>query len=175
MISVGPLPALSGTVNLPKTGQTQSYAVGDDGDVEAGLDWPDPRFTNPDKSTPIAGDVVIDQLTGLMWAKNANLSGTKMNWQDALDYVAELDAGGYTDWRLPNVNELESLINCGESNPSGWLQSSGFISIQSYYYWSSNTNTNSPMYAWIVHMKYGYLYVHSKQDLYFVWPVRSGL
>jgi hypothetical protein len=68
------------SISLPKTGQTTSYAPGDDGDLEKGVTWPDPRFI-------ASSDCVTDNLTGLMWAKNANLpSGTK-TWQQALDYV----------------------------------------------------------------------------------------
>ena len=52
---------------VAKTGQTTSYATGDDGDFEKGVAWPSPRFTDNDDGT------VCDHLTGLMWAKNANL------------------------------------------------------------------------------------------------------
>jgi hypothetical protein len=65
--------------------------------------WPSPRFTAQTVT-------VTDNLTGLMWTKNANLAGTK-NWSDALTYCNSLDHGGYTDWRLPNIRELHSLID----------------------------------------------------------------
>src|SRR3989338_4724914 len=86
--------ALSGTVQLPQTGQTISYAAGDDGDIRAGVAWPNPRFTDNGNGT------VTDNLTGLMWTKNANLAGFK-SWQGVLDYVAGMNSGGgtygYTD------------------------------------------------------------------------------
>ena len=104
--------AMAGTVDLLKTGQITSYAEGDDGNLQKDVNWPSPRFT-------VAGDCVTDNLTGLMWAKNANLANGTKTWQVALDYAASLNSGGglggCTDWRLPNLNELRSLINAGET------------------------------------------------------------
>ena len=65
-----------GLFPVEKTGQTTSYATGDDGDLEKGLAWPNPRFTDNEDGT------VTDNLTGLIWLKNANWT-----WQH---YVASL-------------------------------------------------------------------------------------
>lgn len=53
------LPALSlaGTVDLPKTGQTTSYAIGDDGDIQAGVAWPYPRFTTNATDTTVTDNL----------------------------------------------------------------------------------------------------------------------
>ncbi len=75
-----------GSINLPKTGQTTSYATGDDGDLEMGVAWPPTRFS-------ASGDCVTDNLTGLMWAKKANLPNGTKTWQQALDYVASMNSG----------------------------------------------------------------------------------
>ncbi|MES0335299.1 MAG: hypothetical protein SFH39_02915 [Candidatus Magnetobacterium sp. LHC-1] len=57
--------AYAGTVSLPRTGQVMSYATGDDGALQKGVAWPDPRFTvNSDQT-------VTDILTGLVWTKDA--------------------------------------------------------------------------------------------------------
>ena len=171
-----------GVINLPQTGQTKCYnasgteipcsGTGQDGEFQVGVDWPDPRFT-------VRGDCVTDNLTGLMWAKNGNLPNTTKTWQGALDYVASINYGsglcGRKDWRLPNVNELESLINSGEANTANWLNSQGFSSVQSMYgYWSSSTNASYADDAWIVHMWYGDVYYYGKSYGLYVWPVRSG-
>ncbi len=56
--------------------------------------------------------IVVDHATGLMWTLND--SGEAMNWQEALAWVQQCNAEeylGYSDWRLPNVKELESLVD----------------------------------------------------------------
>ncbi|ACL01790.1 conserved repeat domain protein [Desulfatibacillum aliphaticivorans] len=131
------------TIVLRKTGQTTSYATGDDGDLQKGMDWPDPRFQDNGDGT------VTDLLTGLMWLKHSTCSaaigiGTfyygELTWQQALDFVAGINDGtydisacggytaDYTDWRLPNANEMKTLF-CGEPTMSGsdLLTSWGFI------------------------------------------------
>ena len=54
-------------------------------------------------------ETVTDNSTGLMWAKND--SGETMDWLEALEYANNSEYAGYTDWRLPNSKELESLVD----------------------------------------------------------------
>ncbi|WP_162176274.1 DUF1566 domain-containing protein [Candidatus Magnetobacterium casense] len=132
--------------------------------------WPSPRFT-------AATNTVTDNLTGLMWTKDANLAGT-VTWQGALDYVTSMNTGagtyGYTDWRLPNINELESLVNAEQANPATWLNSQGFTNVQSLYYWSSTSFADSTSGAWFVYMGVGFVHANVKSYGLYVWPVRSG-
>ncbi len=89
---------------VPQTRQTTSYAAGDDGALKPGVAWPNPRFTDN------ANGTVNDNLTGLMWTKDANAPGpaacgpaTTKTWQGALDYAACLNTNSYfeyTDWLL---------------------------------------------------------------------------
>lgn len=176
----------AGTVNLPKTGQTKCWdqngteiscsGTGQDGEIQAGVAWPGPRFTDNGNGT------VSDNLTGLMWTKDANLPNGTKTWQESLDYVAAMNAGtytnyGYSDWRLPNVNELESLINANEGDNSTWLNSQRFTSVQSYWYWSSTTSAWNTDYAFDIDMFCGSVsnYYKSKSYNHYVWPVRAGL
>ncbi|MBI5050104.1 MAG: DUF1566 domain-containing protein, partial [Nitrospirae bacterium] len=173
-----------GVIQLPQTGQTKCYDTtgieiscadtGQDGEIQAGVAWPNPRFT---VGTGTEADCVTDNLTGLMWAKNGTLAGTRKNWNDAIDYANNLTLCGYSDWRLPNVNELESLVNA-ETNTVTWLNSNGFTNVQSssyYYYWSSTTNAGRTYDAWYVNMWDGYVSYTSKNSYsFYVWPVRSG-
>jgi hypothetical protein len=179
----------AGTVNLPKTGQTKCYntsggeipcaGTGQDGEIQAGVAWPEPRFIDN------GDDTITDNLTGLMWTKNGNLHNGAMNgamiWDQALGYCNNLTLGGYSDWRLPNVNELGSLINANEANSATWLNTQGFTNVQgngsSYnaYYWSSTSYASYPDYAWLVHMWLSYVWYGDKYYYYgYVWPVRSG-
>ncbi|MCX5885283.1 MAG: DUF1566 domain-containing protein [Proteobacteria bacterium] len=170
--------ALAGTVNLPKTGQKKCYdtagnqipcpGTGQDGAIQAGVAPPSPRFQ-------VNGDCVTDTLTGLMWAKNANLPNGIRTWYQAVDDCNNLNLCGYTDWRLPSVNELESLINREEANSATWLSSQGFTNVQADNYWSSTSYAFYPDDAWIVGMWNGRVgYNYKSYGSYYVWPVRAG-
>ena len=177
-----PVFALAGAVDLPRTGQTTCYntagavipcaGTGQDGDIQEGVPWPTPRFT---VGTGVEADCVIDNLTGLIWTRNANLPGTYKTWYQAMDYANNLTLCGYSDWRLPNVNELESLTNAGQSNSATWLNTQGFSNVQSNYYWSSTTYAYYTVYAWIVSMWGGGMGSNGKSgNGSYVWPVRAG-
>ena len=147
------MPALAlaqGAVELPQTGQKQCYdasgavigclTVGktQDGAMQTGVSWPNPIFTDNLNGT------VTDNLTGLIWLKDANCFGTK-TWADALSDASSLANGacGLNDgsvagiWSLPNIVELESLFHAGfneelcSGSPCGtnaaWLNTQGFI------------------------------------------------
>jgi hypothetical protein len=78
------------------------------------------------------------------------------------------------DWRLPNVNELESLIHAGQPNSATWLNTQGFTNVQSDDYWSSSTYAYSTVSAWYVYMYDGVVVADNKAYDGFVWPVRAG-
>ena len=107
---------------VPKTGQTVSWVGGDDGDLQQGVPWTADRFT---VSAAQNGQVVTDALTGLMWPRAANPLTTARTWAQAQAGIELLNQSndnngylGYTDWRLPNVNELESLVDYGKVDPA---------------------------------------------------------
>ena len=52
---------------------------------------------------------VTDSATGLMWQEDD--SGSGLDWDNALTYAENLTVGGYDDWRLPNVKELQSIVD----------------------------------------------------------------
>ena len=63
------------------------------------------------------GDGTISDLaTGLMWMTDD--SGAAVNWKDALSYAENLSLAGYDDWRLPNVKELQSIVDYSGSFPA---------------------------------------------------------
>lgn len=185
-IPYSPIPLLhstahGATIQLPRTGQTSCWdengnqigcaGTGQDGETRTGAAWPNPRFV-------VSGDCVTDNLTGLMWAKNGNLAGTR-TWQGALDWVDSLNNSGglcgYTDWRLPNRKELKSLVDRQQSNGATWLNSQGFSNVQAGTYWSSSTFIGNTGDAWFVEMIQGNVNRYSKTVYYnYVWPVRSG-
>lgn len=190
------------TINLAETGQQLCYSdegvqlsscqlTGQDGDVRAGITWSDPRFvTNVDGT-------ISDTLTGLAWGNDANLMVSKdvgwdtddiddgkVTWQHALDYVAKLNADnylGFNDWRLPNRNEIRSLVNYGVASTPSWLNATqqGFSNFRSGFYWSSTTHATLPVAAWSTSFADGWVVAKTKDtgqaiDHAYLLPVRSG-
>lgn len=193
---------------VPKTGQTECYKStwsldtctcgeldcpsGQDGALQKGVAWPEPRFTDNGDGT------VTDNLTGLIWLQNANCSDDTRDWATAFSDVAQLNADGImngnpcgdtsnggshqTDWRLPNVRELHSLIQYGFAHPAlpdtagtgQHKQGDPFTNDQSVNYWSSSTNVDFPFAAWFVYLGTGRVDSASKTDPNYVWPVRGG-
>jgi len=180
---------VAATVSLPETGQTQCYnsggspigcpGTGQDGDWNAGVAIAGQRFT-PGAGAQAA--CVTDNLTGLMWVKSPD--GTTRTWQQGLNYVTGLNLCGYTDWRVPSIVELESLVNDGynEQSCSGppcvtnaaWLNNQALSNVQPGYYWSGTTRAFSTDYAWYINMSDGYLDFDAKSFGYYIWPVRGG-
>ena len=185
-----PVLSLAGMVELPKTGQTTSYVTGDDGDLQVGIEWPSPRFTvtycnatspcvdqSSDCDSYASTDVVTDNLTGLMRPRDGSLDETK-TWANAISFANDLNLCGYNDWRLPNVNELESLLNAGEANTANWLNGVGFTNVQADLYWSSTSFPDPTDVAWVAKMVDGDimesgLFENNKNSDNYVWPVRA--
>jgi hypothetical protein len=169
----------AGVINLPRTGQTKCYnesgteiacaGTGQDGEIRAGAAWPNPRFT---VGSGAMIECITDNLTGLMWATDANLFGGK-KWSDAIDSANELELCGYSDWRLPNINELESLYNADERDNEVWLSNEGFIGVESSSFWSSTTVAGTAGSAKYVGFWYGHAFRENKESLLGVWPVRG--
>jgi len=106
---------------LPKTGQSICYQAGDDGTYEAG--WWKGKLNLGNKvrfiSKTVGSDViVIDRATGLIWAADGNASGCKSDadsFSDCIIYAEGLTFAGFSDWRVPNIKELVSLLDYGIS------------------------------------------------------------
>ena len=131
---------------MAKTGQTDSFASGDDGDLQKGIAWPIPRFTDHGDGT------VTDNLTRLIWLKQLGCFGQK-TWDDASASCNALADGdcGLTDgsvpgdWRLPNVKEFTSLVDYSKVDPalpSGY-PFQGNMPIVSSFWWTSTTNASN--------------------------------
>ena len=182
---------------VPKTGQTKCYGTGDpaseipcggtgqDGDLQRGFSSPSPRFTDNGDGT------VTDNLTGLIWLKNANVPNAKRDWATALSDVVELNTAGtmngnnagdtskggshQIDWRLPNVRELFSLIDFSQFNPAlpNDHPFTGFPLYPSH--WSNSNSTVSFGDAYSVLIQDGRVSANNKLDVSnYVWPVRGG-
>ena len=126
-------------VSLGNTGQTTSYANGDDASLHKGIAWPGPRFADNQDGT------VTDNLTGLTWLQDAGCLPAAV-WATALAEVNQLASGACAlndgshagQWRLPNLNELESVVDVSASNPAVSV-GSPFLNVSNGIYWSSTS------------------------------------
>lgn len=156
----------------------------DDGYHSRGVDWPVPRFT---VGTGVSSQCVIDNLTGLMWLRNPD--STQRGWWAAMNHCDALDGndgrGGYTDWRMPNIREMVSLIDYRYHSPAlantkgdgGWVSGDPFLGIQTTHYYWSGTSRSYPDSngAWGVLMTSGdTLGLNKFTGSFYVWPVRGG-
>jgi hypothetical protein len=160
---------------IPATGQILCYdskgrfirceGSGQDGEFRFGRPWPAPRYE-------LRNDVVIDRLTALRWSKKADLVNGPVTWQDAITAVRKLNqtAKENAGWRLPNINELESLVDCGMHSPA-LPPGHPFESVQESY-WSSTTSMFEPDWAWALYLTKGAVGVGQKRGPHFsVWAV----
>ncbi|MBA7680006.1 hypothetical protein ES703_88313 [subsurface metagenome] len=145
---------------LPKTGQSVEKRAGDDGTYQKGW-WKGlllaanrDRFIKSPAGEP---KLVVDRATGLQWAIDLTDWGTNkstpMAWPDAIDYFLGLDFAGFTDWRLPNIFELSSIINYGANGPAGYTDY--FTGMYTAECWSSTTYFDDNTRAWEVNFEYG--------------------
>ena len=185
------------------TGQTTCYDdlgapiscdnTGQDGDVQAGIALPSPRFTDNGDGT------VTDDLTGLSWLGTADCFG-ETTWQAGLDWANRLadgcsDCGGVDNdcglsdgsqpgsWRLANTKELQSLVHfeyvdpcISNTNGDGqWAEGDPFTDVQNNQYFTSTTYMDNPVWAFYVSFADGNSEVIDKTlSLGLVWAVRGG-
>lgn len=118
-------------------------------------------------------DTVIDYETGLTWQQRDD--GWIRNWADASQYCSDLVLGGKEDWRLPSIDELETIIDYSQYAPSiDPLFDLGHYTYE-YFYWSSSTYPNYPDEAWVVLFYYGQVYACAKINYgYYARCVRGG-
>lgn len=184
-----------GPAPMARTGQTKCYdengeeracslwhpelgfiRTGEDGDWQHGVQALADRFEDNGDGT------ITDNLTGLMWLQDISHFGQR-TWQQALDEVANFNlqpGQPYTDWRLPNVRELQSILDYGQQGPALPLGHS-FTAMPTYdiSVWTGTTKMGvepSPFReAYGIDLEDGSLSGHGKIDnLLYVLPVRGG-
>jgi len=138
---------------------------------------------------------VIDISTGLMWQKaeaDDPDEGNRLTWQESLDYCKKLNdpeqepsIGSYDDWRLPSINEFQSLFDytkiydtdpmTGESVQGRAIDIAAFPDVTQSYYFSSSTSVQSGKRhnAWCIMTSSGYIYRTGKTSDYPVRVVRG--
>ena len=160
---------------VPKTGCTISRETGDDGHYQKGVAWPVPRFTT---GTSTSSNCVTDNLTGLTWLRNP--TATLRNCSDSILYCENLTGtsgrGGFTDWRLPNMREMQSLFdyyNRAPALPTGHP----FIGVPATNdFWTGTLayNGGGAILFFFASMDRGTTAVLAPSNTLCAWPVRGG-
>ncbi len=104
------------------------------------------EMTPPPSFTDNGDGTVADNETGLVWQQQDD--GVSRNWKQGLAYCQDLDLGGATDWRLPDIKELRSIVDNTRYYPA--IDTTVFPGTSLTYYWSSSTYAPSTYYAWSV-------------------------
>ncbi len=123
---------------------------------------------------------VTDSRTGLVWLQapldmDNDGASDALTWQAALAGAAALDKAGFTDWRLPNRNELQSIVDYRWHHPA--IDSRSFPNVIGGNFWTSTTDTfSSPAYAYAVDFTGGAVSSHGKAGNSFqMLVVRGGV
>lgn len=123
------------------------------------------HFTDMDDGT------IKDNYTGFVWTKIQ--STDSMTWENALSYSSSFSLAGKSDWRLPNIKELQSLNDVNRINPS--FNNAFFTNIHTGNYWSSTSMENNSALAWDINTEYGIVSYHDKTAKETVLLVRGGM
>jgi formylglycine-generating enzyme required for sulfatase activity len=128
-------------------------------------DTPASHFTDNGDGT------VSDNFTGLIWQKIQ--ASNNMSWEEALVYSKTFTMGGNSDWRLPNIKEIQSLNDPLLSRPS--FNKTFFTGISSGNFWSSTTLQNTSARAWDINVDFGVVSYNDKTLKQNILLVRGGL
>ena len=170
------------TRHLPDTHQTILFIADDDGDIQAG--WTFGYHWQALVAFAIGGNnVVIDRSTGLLWVQDpindigAPFNAT-MNWANAVGACAGLTYAGFSDWRLPNIFEISSIIRYGWPGVSlgpPFVLQARFPNTQiGDPYWSSTTREDLTSQAWELDFNTAMSSRSVKSQTRWVRPVRGG-
>lgn len=107
------------------------------------------------------GNIVIDSNSKLQWQDDRYIP-EKKNWEEAIDYCESISLGGYTDWRLPNINELLSIMEFKRR-------------YRAYPdYWTSTTSLRYASYALYIDFNNYNLDEYRKTNSRYIRCVRGG-
>ena len=132
---------------IPDTGQTTCYDSSGNATSCAGTGQDGAYIINPMSYTDNGDGTVTDNVTGLMWQKQGD--GTQRTWSTAGTYCTNLSIGGHSDWRLPAIMELLSIVDYGV-HPGPTINATFFPNTYADWYWSSTTYADDTTTMWDV-------------------------
>lgn len=114
--------------------------------------------------------VVLDLKRNLMWQDNQEVVEYKTTWSLAKEYCSTLTLSGYTDWKLPTVKELQTIVDIKKEKPAIYEE---FKNCEPTSYWSNSQDMSNKNHAWYVGFKSGATYKDSKDYDCYVRCVRT--
>lgn len=165
-----------GPSSFPATGQAGCYdedgnSVDCEGDTCAGQDgFYRTGCPNEGRFVDNGDGTVTDNCTGLMWQMDTGNDGVALARCDALAYCESLELAGHGDWRLPNLRELQSLLDYGRDFPA----IDPIFGVLSASYWSSTYGADNPDSAWHVQFSRGSVQTDYNYFEFHVRAVRSA-
>ncbi len=115
-------------------------------------------------------NIVIDISKNLMWQDNIDVIQYKSSWSLAKEYCESLTLNGFTDWKLPSIKELQTIVDIKKAKPALYEE---FKFIEQTSYWTSSQDITNDAYAWYVGFKTGATYKDSKDYDCYVRCIRS--
>jgi len=105
----------------------------------------------PQRFQALGNGLISDAWSGFVW--QSQYTSDSLSWENALTYADTCSMGGFTDWRLPNIKEMQSLVDVSRNNPA---MAVGFFTNQgAQKYWTSTSLPNAPLKAWIFDSQWG--------------------
>lgn len=126
------------------------------------------RFSFVNWTSKWQNTFVKDSVTGLMWESTPSIS--IKSWQDSINYCNNFVNWWYTDWRLPSITELKSIVDY-----SKWSSTfdTNFFTLFPSAYWSSTNYSGNNSNAWFVYFSDGNdVYSNGKSNFYYSICVR---
>jgi hypothetical protein len=130
-------------------------------------EWDKRIFRGKRSYSKFSRNLVKDNYTNLVWTKNG--SSKEMNWKSAKRYCRDLSVDGYSDFRLPTIEELYYLADRSKRNPA---IDSNFFNLESSWYWSQTIIKSNNSKSWVVYFNSGYDFWDSQTDYNFAVCVR---
>jgi len=146
-------------------------------DLGLDKDWRPTEFVRNDFKDNRDG-TISDHATGLMWKKSiSDKEYDHFQMNEYIQYLNREKFAGYSDWRVPTIEELMSLITENKQSNGIYINPIFDVVESIFYYpwhfWSATTYAVNANYAWDVYLNDGIVsYDYKSRDNY-VWPVRS--
>ena len=130
------------------------------------------KFAGADRFVAVLGGAAYcDQETGLVWEGSPD-TNTRV-WTSAISHCANREVDGRKGWELPLRNQLASLVDSSNTDPS-LPTGHPFSGVRSAVYWSASTSASTPTDAWFVLFSNGFVGSSGKGNGRLAWCVRGG-